>query len=150
MLVRELRDRRSTAARMQFEAALHTRDVARQHDAYYDLGDARYRAGQATEQKDRAATIATWKQAVVAYDAAIALAPMDGHARFNRTFVAMKIAQLEQQQKQQQQNQQQQNKDQKGGGGQQAKNQQGKQGQTNDTGGDQQTNLVKYKLVFFK
>ena len=127
-----------TAAQKQFEAALHTSDVARQHDAYYDLGDARYRAGQATEQKDRAATIATWKQAVVAYDAAIALAPMDGHARFNRTFVAMKIAQLEQQQKQQQQNQQRQNKDQKGGGGQQAKNQQGKQGQNQQGGGGQQ------------
>ena len=126
-----------TAAQKQFEAALHTGDVARQHDAYYDLGDARYRAGQATEQKDRAATIATWKQAVAAYDAAIALAPMDGHARFNRTFVAMRIAQLEQQQKQQQQNQQQ-NKDQNGGGGQQAKNQQGKQGDNQQGGGGQQ------------
>lgn len=136
-----------TAAQKQFEAALHTSDVARQHDAYYDLGDARYRAGQATEQKDRAATIATWKQAVTAYDAAIALAPMDGHARFNRTFVAMKIAQLEQQQKQQQQ----QNKDPKdqkntkGGqqaknqqGGQRDQNQQGKQGQNKSGSGEQQ------------
>ncbi|MEP6860820.1 MAG: VWA domain-containing protein [Deltaproteobacteria bacterium] len=128
-----------TAAQKQFDAALHTADVARQHDAYYDLGDARYRAGQATEQKDRAATIATWKQAISAYDAAIALAPLDGHARFNRTFVAIKIAQLEQQQKRDQQKQQQQpqqqnqqgkqNKPQNGGGGQQAKSQQGQSGQ---------------------
>jgi hypothetical protein len=126
-----------TAAQKQFESALHTADVARQHDAYYDLGDARYRVGQATEQKDKAATIATWKQALAAYDAAIGLAPMDGHARFNRTFVAIKIAQLEQQQKQQkqQQNQQdQQKKDQKGGGGQQAKNQQGQKGQKGQKG----------------
>jgi Ca-activated chloride channel homolog len=129
-----------TAAQKQFESALHTADVARQHDAYYDLGDARYRAGQATEHEDRAATIATWKQALTAYDAAIALAPMDGHARFNRTFVANKIARLEQQQKQdqQKQQQQQQNKQQNGGGGQQAKNQQGKQGQQNNGGGGQQ------------
>ena len=131
-----------TAAQKQFEAALHTPDVARQHDAYYDLGDARYRAGQATEQKDRAATIATWKQALVAYDAAIALAPMDGHARFNRAFVANRISQLEQQQQQGDQK-----KDQKGGGqqqkdqqaqnGQQPKNQQGQKGQPKNQQGQE-------------
>ncbi|MEO8841260.1 MAG: VWA domain-containing protein [Kofleriaceae bacterium] len=118
-----------TAAQQQFEAALHTPDVARQHDAYYDLGDARYRAGEATAAKDRAATIATWKQALESYDAAIALAPLDGHARFNRNFVAIKLAQLEQQQKQDQkkqdQNQQAQNQSQnQNGAGKQGQNQQ--------------------------
>ncbi|MEO6774014.1 MAG: VWA domain-containing protein [Kofleriaceae bacterium] len=114
-----------TAAQKQFEAALHTPDVARQHDAYYDLGDARYRAGEATAAKDRAATIATWKQAIAAYDAAVALAPLDGHARFNRNFVAIKVAQLEQQQKQDQQKQNQQKQNQQASNQNQKQNQQG-------------------------
>lgn len=81
-----------SAAQRQFETALHTPDTGLQNSAYYDLGNARYRAGQATLAKDRDATIATWKQAIAAYDGALALAPTDADAKFNRDFVARKLA----------------------------------------------------------
>ncbi|HEX4418134.1 MAG TPA: VWA domain-containing protein, partial [Kofleriaceae bacterium] len=95
-----------------FEAALHTAEVGVQENAYYDLGNARYREGQATLAKDRDTTIATWKRALEAYDAALALAPADGDAKFNRDYVAKKLDALEQQKKQDQQKQDQQKQDQ--------------------------------------
>lgn len=83
-------------AQEQFASALNTGDVGLQINSYYDLGNARYRAGQATlAKKDRDTTIATWKKALEAYDAALALAPDDADAKFNRDFVARKLAALE-------------------------------------------------------
>ncbi len=116
------------AAQRQFEDALQTGNVGLQVDTYYDLGNARYRVGQATLEKDRDATIASWKKSIEAYDAALALAPRDADARFNRDLVARKLAELEKQkqQKQQKQDQKQQGqKDQK----QQNQNGQGQQQQ---------------------
>ncbi len=124
-------------AERQFEAALHTSDVQLQANAYYDLGNARYRAGQATLAKqDRAATIQQWKQAVAAYDAALALAPQDVDAKFNRDFVAQKLAALEKEQ-QQQSGQQQSGKNQSGQ--QQSGQQQSGQQQSGQQSGQQQS-----------
>ena len=77
-----------------------------QEDAYYDLGNARYRLGQASLAKDRPATIEAWKSAVAAYDGALALQPQDADARFNRDLVARRLAALEEQEQKDQQQQQ--------------------------------------------
>ncbi|MBA3462862.1 MAG: VWA domain-containing protein, partial [Deltaproteobacteria bacterium] len=135
------------AAEKQFEAALRTDDVRLQVDTYYDLGNARYRLGQGTlASKDREATIATWKRALEAYDAALALAPGDEDATFNREFVANKLAALEEEKKRDEQEKKQQDQpgqgqqpQNKSGQGQQPKDQQGQgQQQPNQSGQGQQ------------
>ncbi len=138
------------AAQQAFEAALHTGDVHLQTDAYYDLGNARYRGGQATLAKDRDATIASWKQALAAYDTALGVTPGDPDTKFNRDFVARKLAALEQQKKQDEDKKQQQSKDQQAkqpkdqqaknqkGQGKQSKDQQGKGNQSKDQQGQGQ------------
>ncbi|MGE3764040.1 MAG: VWA domain-containing protein, partial [Kofleriaceae bacterium] len=89
------RDGDFASAEKRFEEALHTDDPAVQLDAYYDLGNARYRLGQKTRDEDRAATIAIWKRALEAYDAALAIDPHDADATYNRDFVAKQLAELE-------------------------------------------------------
>ena len=98
------------AAKQRFQSATHTTDLGLQEDAYYDLGNARYRIGEAALAKghDRDGTIAAWKDALTAYDGALSLQPKDADARFNRDLVARRQAALEQQQQQKQQQQQQQ------------------------------------------
>ena len=130
------------AARDRFQSATHTTDLSMQEDAYYDLGNARYRLGQASLSRDRAATIEAWKTAVASYDGALALQPRDADARFNRDLVARRLAALEQQQRQDQQqskNQNQKNQEnQKGQNGQKDQEQgQGKQSQTSPGQGQQ-------------
>ncbi len=114
-------------AQKSFESSLRTGDVGLQGDAYYDLGNARYRSGQATLEKDRDGTIAQWKQSLAAYDAALALVPQDGDAKFNRDLVAKKLAALEEQKKEDEKKNQAQ-KNQKGQG-QQPKDQQAQKDQ---------------------
>ena len=97
-----------SAAEGRFKESTRTTNLGLQEDAYYDLGNARYRLGQAALAKgnDRPAAIAAWKDALAAYDGALALQPKDGDARFNRDLVARRLAALEQdQQKQDQQKQ---------------------------------------------
>jgi Ca-activated chloride channel family protein len=113
-----------TAARDRFQDATHTTDLSMQEDAYYDLGNARYRLGQTSVSKDRPATIEAWKSAVASYDGALALQPRDADARFNRDLVARRLAALEEQERQDQQQKNEQGqkdqKDQKHGSGKQA------------------------------
>jgi|GEM_PF-568681 len=90
------------AARDRFQGATHTTDTAVQSDAYYDLGNARYRLGQASLAKDRQATIDAWKGAIAAYDGAMALHKDDADARFNRELVARRLKALEDQQRREQ------------------------------------------------
>jgi Ca-activated chloride channel family protein len=120
-------------ARDRFQAATHTTDLPMQEDAYYDLGNARYRLGQATLSKDRPATIEAWKAAVAAYDGALALRPADADARFNRDLVARRLAALEAQQKQNQPQKDQPDRkdreDQKQGQGKQSQSSAGEQAQ---------------------
>ena len=120
------------AARDRFQDATHTTDMSMQEDAYYDLGNARYRLGQASLPKDRPGTMEAWKSAVASYDGALALRPQDADARFNRDLVARRLAALEDQDRQdkEQQNQKHQKdqKDQKQGPGKQPQSSSG-QGQ---------------------
>ena len=123
-----------TAARDRFQQATHTTDLPMQEDAYYDLGNARYRLGQTSLSKDRPATIEAWKSAVASYEGALALQPRDADARFNRDLVARRLAALEEQERQDQQQKNQQGqkdqKDQQQGSGKQpqASSGQGQQG----------------------
>ncbi len=118
-----------------FQEALHTDDVGLQKQAYYNLGNALYRAGQAQRQEDdRQATIKQWEKAVKAYDDALALNQADEDARFNRELVQKKIEELKQrdeQDKKDQQDQQDQKNQQDQQDKQDQKNQQDKQDQQN-------------------
>jgi Ca-activated chloride channel homolog len=73
-----------------------------QQDAYYNLGNTLYRAGQRTEQSSAQETLQKWNDAVKAYDTALQLRADDADAKFNRDFVKRKIDALNQQQNQNQ------------------------------------------------
>ena len=104
-----------------FEKSLKTGQVPVQQNAYYNLGNAKYRLGQKTEKENPQETIKTWEEAVKSYDTALQIKADDADAKHNRDFVKRKIEQLKKQeeqkkqdqQKQQDQKNQQQNKDQK-------------------------------------
>ena len=110
-----------------FEKSLKTEQVPLQQEAYYNLGNTKYRLGQKTEKENPQDTLKTWEEAVKSYDAALQLKASDPDAKHNRDFVQRKIDQLKKQEEQkkqdqqkqrdqknqQQNNQQQQNKDQK-------------------------------------
>ena len=104
-----------------FEKSLKTEQVPVQQNAYYNLGNTKYRLGQKTEKENPQETIKTWEEAVKSYDTALQIKADDADAKHNRDFVKRKIEQLKKQeeqkkqdqQKQQDQKNQQQNKDQK-------------------------------------
>ncbi len=73
-----------------------SRRLAEQEDAYYNLGNTLYRAGQKTEQTSREETLKNWNAAVDAYETALQLRADDADAKFNRDFVKRKIAALQQ------------------------------------------------------
>jgi Ca-activated chloride channel family protein len=72
--------------------------LADQQDAYYDLGNTLYRAGQKTEQSAPQETLQKWTDAVKAYETALQLRADDADSKFNRDFVKRKIDALKQQQ----------------------------------------------------
>ena len=72
--------------------------LADQQDAYYDLGNTLYRAGQKTEQSAPQETLQKWTEAVKAYETALQLRADDADSKFNRDFVQRKIDALKQQQ----------------------------------------------------
>jgi Ca-activated chloride channel family protein len=88
--------------------------LAEQQDAYYNLGNTLYRAGQKTEKSDAGKTVETWTGAVKAYDAALQLRADDADSKFNRELVNRKLEQLKKQQQSQSQQGQSQNQNQGG------------------------------------
>jgi len=70
--------------------------LADQEDAYYDLGNALYRSGQATEHSNPQDTLQKWNDAVKAYDTALQLRADDADAKYNRDLVKRKIDALQQ------------------------------------------------------
>ncbi|MGC1520446.1 MAG: hypothetical protein WA803_02805, partial [Steroidobacteraceae bacterium] len=68
--------------------------LAEQEDAYYDLGNTLYRAGQGTLQSSQQQTLQSWQQAVKAYDTALELRADDADAKYNRDLVKRKIDEL--------------------------------------------------------
>jgi len=89
-----------------FEKSLKTEQVPLQHEAYYNLGNTKYRLGQKTEKENPQDTIKTWEEAVKSYDAALQIKTSDPDAKHNRDFVQRKIEQLKNQEEQKKQNQQ--------------------------------------------
>jgi Ca-activated chloride channel homolog len=70
--------------------------LADQQDAYYNLGNALYRAGQQVEKSTPQDAIAKWTDAVKAYETALQLRADDADSKFNRDFVKRKIDALQQ------------------------------------------------------
>ncbi len=113
----------------------------------YNVGNAKYRLGEAAASSDPKAALGLWAEALVAYRRAMGADPGDVDAKFNHEFVAKKIAELkkkledeqkkkdEQQQQQQQQQQGDQNQPQDQ---QQQQQQQGEENQPQDQKQDQQ------------
>jgi len=89
-----------------FEKSLKTEHVPLQQQAYYNLGNAKYRLGQKTEKENPQDTIKTWEEAVKSYDAALQIKTNDADAKHNRDFVQQKIEQLKKQEEQKKENQQ--------------------------------------------
>ena len=70
--------------------------LADQEDAYYNLGNALYRAGQQFEKSAPQEAIQKWTEAVKAYDTALQLRGDDADSKYNRDFVKRKIDALRQ------------------------------------------------------
>src|SRR5262249_1453361 len=140
-----------------FEKSLKTEQVPLQQEAYYKLGNTKYRLGQKTEKENPQDTIKTWEEAVKSYDAALQIKASDPDAKHNRDFVQRKIEQLKKQEEQkkqeqqkqqdqknqQQDNQQQQNKDQKNND--QQNQSQNQQNDSKDQKGDGKNKTHEYK-----
>jgi Ca-activated chloride channel homolog len=75
--------------------ASDARRLADQEDAYYNLGNALYRAGQQLEKSAPQAAIQKWTEAVKAYDTALQLQADDADSRHNRDLVQRKIDALQ-------------------------------------------------------
>jgi Ca-activated chloride channel homolog len=67
-----------------------------QEDAYYNLGNTLYRAGQQVEKSAPQEAIQKWTDAVKAYETALQLRGDDADSRYNRDFVKRKIDALRQ------------------------------------------------------
>jgi Ca-activated chloride channel family protein len=93
------------AAAMHLQRATGSKDPALQQQAFYNLGNTRYRQGeQAADNPGQ--QIARWEEALKHFDAAKQMRPQDADAAFNHDFVKKKLEELKQQQQQQKQEQQ--------------------------------------------
>jgi Ca-activated chloride channel family protein len=87
-----------------FESTLRSTDLGLQQQAYYNLGNASFRFGEAALAKqDLDATRARWKQAIDEYERALRLRADDADARYNLDLVRRKLAELEKRAPEQQQ-----------------------------------------------
>ena len=102
-----------SAAAATFEQATAAPDRPLQAKALYNLGDARYRLGQAAEPQSLEQAIPIFKKSLQAYERALAANPQDADTKFNSDLVKKKIVELEKKQEQQRQQQQQQQDQQK-------------------------------------
>jgi Ca-activated chloride channel family protein len=80
------------SATNHLEAATRTSDPDLLQRAYYNLGNALFRLGEAAEAPGLILT--NWQQAVQHYDSALRLNPHDRDAEFNRGFVQTRIEEL--------------------------------------------------------
>ncbi|MEZ4339465.1 MAG: VWA domain-containing protein [Sandaracinaceae bacterium] len=78
-----------------FDEAIHGGDPSLQERAYYGLGNARFRRGEAALERDREATKTAWRASIDAYESALALDAGDEDARFNLELVRRRLAALE-------------------------------------------------------
>ena len=76
--------------------ASDARRLSDQEDAYYNLGNTLYRAGQQLEKSAPQQAIQKWTDAVKAYETALQLRSDDADSKYNRDFVKRKIDALRQ------------------------------------------------------
>ena len=91
---------------VNLQDSLKSADLGLQQVGYYNLGNALYRKGQQSLEKDPKVTIADWEKSIKAYQDSLALKPDDEDARFNKELVEKKLAALKQQQPQDQKDEQ--------------------------------------------
>ncbi|MFM8409625.1 MAG: VWA domain-containing protein, partial [Alphaproteobacteria bacterium] len=94
------------AAASAFARALRSPDQAQQAMAFYNLGNADFRLGQETLERDREATRKSWQQALDAYDGSLRIRPDDADARHNREVVAAALEKMRQEDEQKKQEEQ--------------------------------------------
>lgn len=91
-------------------------DPARTARVAYNIGNTKFRQGEAKESAEPQAALGLWAEALAAYRRALGAMPDDLDAKFNHEFVAKKVAdlqkKLEEQKKQQEQQQQEQDQQQ--------------------------------------
>ena len=104
------RDGKLDEAAKYFGQAATAPDLKLQEQAYYNLGNALYRTGEA--QPDPKRQMEAWTSAVKQFESAIKLNTNSADAKFNHEFVKQKLEALKQQQQQQKQDNKD-NKDQK-------------------------------------
>ena len=90
------RRRRRSRQSIKVAPASDAKRLADQEDAYYNLGNALYRAGQQFEKSAPQEAIQKWTEAVKAYDTALQLRADDTDSKYNRDFVKRKIDALRQ------------------------------------------------------
>ena len=78
----------------------------------YNVGNAKYRLGEAAAASDPKAALGLWADALVAYRRAMGLAPDDVDTKFNHELVEKKIAELQKKLEEQQRQKDQQGQDQ--------------------------------------
>ncbi|MCC6642341.1 MAG: VWA domain-containing protein [Deltaproteobacteria bacterium] len=88
---------RHEEAAQAFEKAIDEGDVSLQQRAYYDLGNARFRTGEAAAKDSPEQARVALESAVKAYDGAIALDATDENARFNRDVASARLEDLKRQ-----------------------------------------------------
>jgi Ca-activated chloride channel family protein len=76
---------------IQLVPASDPKRLADQEDAYYNLGNSLYRAGQQSEKSAPQDAIKKWTDAVKAYETALQLRPDDADSKYNRDLVKRKI-----------------------------------------------------------
>jgi len=96
-----------------YTQALQSDDLGLQAQSYYNLGNARYRLGKASLEKDSEHTMELYRQAIEDYEGSLALNPEDKDAAFNRDLVKKQLEELEKQQQEKEKKEDQQNKDNK-------------------------------------
>jgi len=92
-----------------FNASLSARDLKLQQQSYYNLGNAKFRLGEKTDETKEKQQ--QWEQAIHQYENALKLDSNDTDAKFNLDVVKKKLEELKKEQQQQKQDKQDQNKD---------------------------------------
>jgi Ca-activated chloride channel family protein len=92
-----------TDAEDAFQKSLHTPDLGLQENAYFNLGNAQFKHGEALQKVDTQKTIDLWEKALKSYTSSLALRK-SADAKHNYDIVKAMLDQLKKQQQQDQQN----------------------------------------------
>ncbi len=117
-----------------FRKSLETPDLGLQENAYFNMGNAQFRHGEAMQKADTQKTIDLWEKALNSYSSSMKLKPT-ADAQHNYDYVKKRLEDLKKQQQQDQKNQSQSSskgqgkKDQQGNNDKNPNDSQGQQGQ---------------------